>query len=61
MDAEGIFKIWLRFIIAVLIVSGLCLIIGIMKNIQLLIEMPILGVATVSFSTCIKLIIVEDE
>ena len=61
MDAKQIFKIWLLSVIAILIASGLCLIIGIIKNNELLMGMPILGIAIVSFSTYIRNLIIEEN
>jgi hypothetical protein len=61
MDAKQIFKIWLCSVIAILIASGLCLIIGIIKNNQLLMGMPILGIAIASFSTYIRNLIIEEN
>ena len=43
MDAEKRFKSWLLFIVIIAIISGVCLVIGLIKNNQTLIQTPLFG------------------
>ena len=54
MDCEKLFKFWLTFICMVSIVSLICMIIGLIKDINILTEIPFLGFTIVVFATFMR-------
>ena len=54
MNYEKLFKFWWVFVCMVCIVSLICMIMGIIKDIDILTEMPILGFAIIAFATYMR-------
>lgn len=54
MDYEKLFKFWLAFICMVSIGLLICMIIGLIKDVDILTEMPFLGFAIVVFATFMR-------
>ena len=54
MNYEKLFKFWWAFICMVSIVSLICIIIGLIKDVDILTEMPILGFAIIVFATFMR-------
>lgn len=50
MDAEKRFKSCLLLIIIIAIISGVCLVIGLIKNNQILIQVPLFGTVVMFMS-----------
>ena len=54
MNYEKLFKCWLVFICVVSILSTICMIIGLIKDIDILTWMPILGLIIGAFATFMR-------
>ena len=59
MDCEKLFKLWYRFSVIVTILSGICMVIGLIKNIETLAYMPLLAFVIVNFATVIRNLIAD--
>ncbi len=54
MNYEKLFKFWWIFICMVSIVSSICMIIGLIKDVDILTGIPFLGFAIIAFATFIR-------
>ena len=54
MDYEKLFKFWYLFVWIVSILSTICMIIGLIKDIDILTYMPVLALAIIAFVTYIR-------
>ena len=59
MDCEKLFKLWYSFSVMVAILSGICMVIGLIKNIETLTYMPLLAFVIVIFATVIRDLIAD--
>ena len=59
MDCAKLFKIWYLFVLTVSILSGICMVIGLIKNIETLTYMPLLAFVIVIFATVIRDLIAD--
>ena len=59
MDCAKLFKLWYSFSVMVAILSGICMVIGLIKNIETLTYMPLLAFVIVIFATVIRDLIAD--
>ena len=59
MDCEKLFKLWYSFSVMVAILSGICMVIGLIQNIETLTYMPLLAFVIVIFATVIRDLIAD--
>ncbi len=54
MEYEKLFKIWFLFVLTVSILSTICMVIGLMKDVEILTYMPLLALALIAVASYIK-------